>query len=237
MLEALAALGGEHWFRLGDRDLATHLLRTELLRRGEPLAGVTAHLCSQLGVKQRLLPMSDHPVRTVVETELGELPFQEYFVREQCAPRVSGFRFAGIEQARPQEQLLELLASGGVSAIIICPSNPFVSVDPVLSLPGLREAVLASGAPVYAVSPIVDGIAIKGPAAKMMAELGLPVTAGSVADHYRGLVNTFVLDEGDATLAPEIEDLGMDVVIAPTIMKTLADRERLARRIIEHTEE
>jgi len=233
MLEALQVLGGETWFRLGDRDLATHLYRSERLREGESLSAVTAELCRQLGIGQRLLPMTDDPVRTVVHTDQGELPFQHYFVREQCRPAVSDFHFQGIEQARPQRELLELLAGETLAAIIICPSNPFVSVDPVLGLPGLKQAIMDSGAPVIAVSPIVGGIAIKGPAAKMMAELGLPVTAAAVARHYTGLVNSFVLDEGDATLAPEIEDLGMNVELAPTIMKTLADREQLARRVIE----
>lgn len=233
MLEALEALGGETWFRLGDRDLATHLYRSERLRRGDSLSAVTAQLCSQLGIAQRLLPMTDDPVRTVVHTDQGELPFQHYFVREQCRPAVSGFHFEGIEQARPQQELLELLAGESLAGIFICPSNPFVSVDPVLALSGLKQAIAACGAPVIAVSPIVGGIAIKGPAAKMMAELGLPVTAAAVAHHYTGLVNTFVLDEGDVTLAPEIEDLGMDVAHAPTIMKTLADREQLARHVIE----
>jgi LPPG:FO 2-phospho-L-lactate transferase len=168
----------------------------------------------------------------MVKTRQGELLFQHYFVREQCRPAVDGFRFAGIEEAHPQPDMLELLQSQELAAIVLCPSNPFVSVDPIMALPGLREAISHSGAPVIAVSPIVSGLAIKGPAAKMMAELDMPVTAAAVARHYCGLVNYFVLDEADATLAADIEELGMKVVVAPTIMKTLADREALAERIL-----
>ena len=233
MLEAMESLGGASWFRLGDKDLATHLYRSDRLRAGASLAEVTGELCEQLGVEQRLLPMTNDRVRTIVLTDRGELAFQHYFVRDRCEPAVSGFRFDGAEQACPVPEILDLLASPELAAIILCPSNPFVSVDPVLSLSGLREAITGSAAPVIAVSPIVGGVAIKGPTAKMMAELGLPVSATAVAEHYRGLVNTFVLDEGDATLAAGIEKLGIDVAIAPTIMKTLADRELLARRIIE----
>ena len=204
-LDALERLGGENWFRLGDMDLATHLYRSECMRRGESLTEVTAGLCDRLGVQAGLIPMTDDPVRTVVHTDQGELAFQHYFVREQCRPAVSGFHFDGIERARPQAQMLDLLTDPALAAIILCPSNPFVSIDPVLQLPGLRKAIVHSGAPVIAVSPIVGGIALKGPAAKMMSELGLRVSAEAVAAHYKGLVNTFVLDEGDAKLAPAIE--------------------------------
>ena len=234
-MEALERLGGESWFRLGDRDLATHLYRSRRLAEGASLSEVTAELCASLGVSTTLLPMSDDPVRTMVSTEIGELPFQHYFVREACEPGVSGFRFQGIEEARPQAQLLDMLASSesaAPAAIVICPSNPFVSVDPVLNMPGMREALLRCDAPVIAVSPIVSGLAIKGPAAKMMQELSLPVTAVSVAQHYQGLVDHFVVDEGDATLVAEIEALGMTAAVAPTIMKTLADREALGRFVL-----
>lgn len=231
-LTALQKLGGDGWFKLGDRDLATHVMRTRGLARGLSLATVTGSLCRSLGVRPRLLPMSDDPVRTMVMTGQGELLFQHYFVREQCRPAVSGFRFAGIEEARPQSDMLELLQNQELAAIVLCPSNPFVSIDPIMALPGLREAISRSGAPVIAVSPIVSGLAIKGPAAKMMAELEMPVTAVAVAQHYRGLVNCFVLDEADATLAAEIEDLGMRVEVTPTIMKTLEDREALAEHVL-----
>jgi LPPG:FO 2-phospho-L-lactate transferase len=232
-LETLEKLGGESWFRLGDRDLATHLWRSELLRAGRSLGEVTNTLCEHLGVETRLLPMSDDPVRTMVDTDAGELPFQHYFVREQCRPRVRGFRFDGLDEAAPQPALLELLADPELALVVICPSNPFVSVDPIIRLPGLADALAAARAPLVAVSPIVGGRALKGPAAKMLEELGLPVSAESVAAHYAGLVDTFVLDAADVTLAPVIAEQGMQVVSAPTIMNTLEDREQLARRVLE----
>lgn len=231
-LDALERLGAERWFQLGDRDLATHIHRSALLREGLSLSAVTATLCETLGVSVTLLPMSDDPVRTLVDSEEGELPFQHYFVREQCRPRVRGFRFAGQQQARPQPGFLSLLADPELAAVIICPSNPYVSVDPILGLAGVREALAASAAPVYAVSPIIGDRALKGPAAKMMAELGLPVNAASVAAHYRGLVDTFVMDDSDATLAGTINEPGMQVMTAPTVMKSLEDRERLAQQLL-----
>ncbi len=232
-LEALQRLGGESWFRLGDRDLATHIQRSQLLAQGRSLSQVTAQFCAQLGVQPRLLPMSDDPVRTVVISDEGELAFQHYFVREQCRPRVSGFRFDGIETAQAQPELLALLQDESLAAIVLCPSNPFVSVDPVLALSGVRAAMIDSAAPVIAVSPIVSGLAIKGPAAKMMLELGVPVTAAAVAQHYQGLVDHFVLDQGDVTLTAEIERLGMAVAVTATIMNSLADRENLARFVVD----
>jgi LPPG:FO 2-phospho-L-lactate transferase len=231
-LEALERLAGETWFRLGDRDLATHVLRTQSLAAGASLSEVTELLCRQLGIAHRLLPMSDDPVRTMVATETGELAFQHYFVREQCRPVVTGFRFAGIAQARPQPAMMRLLQAGELTALILCPSNPFVSVDPLLGLPGVRAAIVDSGVPVIAVSPIVRGLALKGPAAKMMAELGMPVTALAVAEHYQGLVNCFVLDHADATLAADIEALGMRAAVTSTVMHTLADREQLAQSVL-----
>lgn len=232
-LEALQRLGGDSWFRLGDKDLATHVYRSARLKAGDSLSAVTQDLCSRLGVSPRLLPMTDDPVRTMVHTAGETLSFQHYFVRERCEPQVTGFHFTGLAQARPQPQVLELLNSRQLAAVVLCPSNPFVSVDPILQLPGMRAAIIASGVPVIAVSPIVSGLAIKGPTAKMMTELGMPVTALAVAQHYQGLVNCFVLDSADATLEPAIAKLGMQVMVAPTIMKTLSDREQLARRVIE----
>ena len=234
-LEALSHLGGETWFRLGDRDLATHVERTRRLRAGETLTEVTAALCEALGIAARVLPMSDDPVRTVVLTETGELSFQHYFVRDACAPTVSGFRFDGIDSARPAPAFLAALEDAATDAILICPSNPFVSVDPVLALDGVEAALRRTGAPVVAVSPIVGGAAIKGPAAKMMAELGIPVTAVGVARHYRerDLLDGFVIDEADAGQTAEIEDLGLSTLVTRTVMETLADRERLARETID----
>lgn len=234
-LEALGRLGGDDWFRLGDRDLATHVLRSQGLAEGKTLSQITRQLCEKLGVAQRLLPMSDDAVRTVVSSDAGELPFQHYFVRLRCEPLVTGFQFKGLEQALPQPEMMALLAGQDLGAVVICPSNPFVSVDPVLSLRGVREALVDSVAPVIAVSPIVAGLAIKGPAAKMMAELGMPVSALAVARHYRGLVDCFVLDAADATLAPEIEELGMEVLVTNTVMRSLEDRQSLAGDILQWT--
>lgn len=228
-MAALEAIGGESWFRLGDRDLATHLERSQRLSNGQSLSEVTRQLCQQLGMTHRLIPMTDDVVRTRIKTAEGELAFQEYFVREQCCPAISGFYFQGIEQARPQSRLIELLTSDQLAAIIICPSNPFVSVEPILSLPGVREAMQNNAAPVVAVSPIVAGLAIKGPAAKMMAELKLPATAAAVADYYGDLLDGFIIDQTDDDLQAVISQSGPAVMCTQTIMKTLDDRIDLAR--------
>lgn len=234
-LEALERLGGESWFRLGDRDLATHTMRTSMLRDGASLSEVTATLCTRLGIEHEIVPMSDHPVRTMVIREDGApLSFQHYFVRDLCVPVVSGFTFDGIDGAAPSPGFAHALESG--APVVICPSNPFVSVDPVLSLQGVRDTLRASPAPVIAVSPIVGGQAIKGPAAKMMKELGMPQTAVAVASHYRGLVDAFVLDSVDEHLAPEIAGLGMEVLVTNTMMISLDDRVALARAVLDFAE-
>ena len=232
-MDALENLGGETWFRLGDRDLATHLWRSQALAGGLGLAQVTNELATRMGLSTAVHPMTEDSVRTAVHSDEGELPFQEYFVRRQCQPRVSGFEFKGIDAAKPNPAVMRLLHSGQVAGVVICPSNPFVSVDPILRLEGMYHALAALDAPIIAVSPIVAGMAIKGPAAKMMAELGMPVTALAVAEHYAeqypGLLNTFVIDQSDATLEPDIRSIGIDVAIAPTVMTTLQDKQQLAR--------
>jgi LPPG:FO 2-phospho-L-lactate transferase len=228
-LDALGRLGGETWFRLGDRDLATHVERSHRLWAGESLTEVTAALCAALGVRMRVLPMTDDIFRTMVQTEDGELEFQEYFVHRRCEPRVTGFRFDGLGSAFPTEQVLTALDAADV--IIFCPSNPFVSLDPILSLPGVRERVGRKRA--VAVSPIVGGQAIKGPAAKMFAELEMEVTAASVAAHYAGLLRGFVLDEVDAELKPSIESDTLQVLVTNTVMRSDADRARLAREVLD----
>ena len=234
MLAAMEQLGGESWFRLGDRDIATHLRRTELLAAGKTLTEVTEELCKQLSLSNTLLPMTDDCVRTFVNTDQGELPFQHYFVREQCAPAVRGFSFKGLDSAKPNPAFINLLNDDILQAVIICPSNPFVSVDPILKLPGVVKALKRSKAMVVAVSPIVSGMAIKGPAAKMMRELSMPVTANAVAQYYGDLLDLFVIDESDATLVKSIEQNGISVVTTTTVMKTLEDREHLARFVLEH---
>jgi LPPG:FO 2-phospho-L-lactate transferase len=226
-MEALETLGGETWFRLGDRDLAIHVTRTRMLAAGASRTEVAAHLARSLGVAHRLLPMSDDPVRTTVHTPQGPLPFQHYFVRDRCAPVVTGFDFAGSDRARPNPAILDWLETA--DGVVICPSNPFVSVDPLLSLPGLRDALARAAAPVVAVSPIVGGAAIKGPAAKMMRELDVPTTAAQVAAHYGDLLAGFVLDGRDAALAGEID---VPTVVTDTVMVTLADRIRLAETVL-----
>jgi len=228
-LDALGRLGGETWFRLGDRDLATHVERSRRLWKGEPLTEVTAALCAALDIRVRVLPMTDDIFRTTVQTEEGELEFQEYFVHRRCEPRVTGFRFDGLGSAFPTEQVLAAL--GAADVLVFCPSNPFVSLDPILSLPGVRERVGRKGA--VAVSPIVGGQAIKGPAAKMFAELGMEVTAASVAAHYAGLLRGFVLDEVDAELKPSIESDTLQVLVTNTVMRSDADRARLAREVLD----
>lgn len=223
-MDALERLGGPTWFRLGDRDLATHLERTRRLRAGQSLTHVTTALSAALGVHHLILPMSDHPVRTWVDTDEGELEFQEYFVRRRCGPRVQAVRFVGLETAAPSPAVLDAL--NAADAVVFCPSNPFLSLDPILSLPGLRERVQAR--PVVAVSPIVGGQALKGPAAKLLSELGLDVSAVAVADYYRDLLTGFVLDTVDAGLADAVEALGVTALVADTVMRSDNDRARLA---------
>ncbi len=222
-------LGGPAWFRLGDRDLATHVLRTERLAEGETLSAVTAGLCRSLGVAAALLPMSDDLVRTMIRSDGGELPFQDYFVRLACAVPVRGIRFEGAKTARINPALAALGERPDLGAIIICPSNPYLSVDPILAVPGMREWLRAQGRPIVAVSPIVGGAAIKGPAAKIMAELGAAVSAVGIARHYRGLIDGLVIDEADAGLANEIVAEGIKVRVSRSVMSSTEDRVALAR--------
>lgn len=228
VMAALKAIGGEAWFQLGDLDLATHLHRTHLLRRGRTLTEVTRELAAALDIAHAVWPMSDDPVRTIVQCTAGQLPFQHYFVREQCRPAVTGFRFEGIGEARPHPGMMHMLSGTSVEAVIICPSNPFVSVDPILNLPGVRAALKRCGAPVIAVSPIVGGQAIKGPAAKMMQELDMPVSAAAVAAYYGDLLQGMVIDEVDASQAAAIEAAGTPVRVTQTVMNSEADRCMLA---------
>ena len=228
VMGALKKIGGEAWFNLGDLDLATHLHRTHLLRQGRSLTDVTRELATSLGIAHAVWPMSDDPVRTIVKCDGGELPFQHYFVREQCRPAVTGFRFDGIDSARPHAGMMHMLESRSVEAIVICPSNPFVSVDPILNLPGVRAALKHCGAPIVAVSPIVGGQAIKGPAAKMMRELDMPASAEAIARYYGDLLDGMVIDQLDAAQAPAIEALGTPVRVAQTVMNSGEDRCMLA---------
>ncbi len=231
-LENVRQLGGPDWFALGDRDLGLHLERTRRLRAGQRLSDITRDFCRAWGVKVRVLPMSDDPVPTLVHTEAGDLPFQEYFVHQQAKPAVRGFTFQGAETARPAPGVLEALSQA--DAVIFCPSNPWVSLDPILSLPGVRAA--AAARPLVAVSPILGGKNVKGPAAKMYAELGIQPSALAVARHYRDLLDGFVLDAVDADLAAAIQNLGIRPLATQTLMKTRADRLQLAQQVLKFVE-
>jgi LPPG:FO 2-phospho-L-lactate transferase len=238
-LGALAGLGGESWFRLGDKDLAVHVLRTHGLARGASLSEVTARLCGAFGIRAQLVPMSDEPVRTIVLTREGELSFQEYFVRRRCAPEVVGFRYEGASRSRASRGLIAALSDPDLEAVVMCPSNPFVSIGPILALPGVKERLRELRAPVVAVSPIVDGKAVKGPAAKMMSELGLPASALEIARIYADgdLIDGFVLDHADAPVLEEVSRLGVRALVTHTVMRSEAERIQLARDVIKFARE
>jgi len=210
-MAALETLGGETWFKLGDGDLATHIERT------------------RLGISARLLPMTDDRVRTRLRTEEGWLDFQDYFVRRRSAPVVRNIIYTGASEARANPDFLAALAADNLEAVVICPSNPFLSIDPILSLPCIKDALRACDAPVVAVSPIIDGKAVKGPTAKIMSELGLPTGAAAVAQHYADILDIYVADEADAD---EIAGLGIPVRLTHTLMLTVDDREALARAVL-----
>ena len=224
-IETLDALGGESWFRLGDKDLALHMRRTELLQDGASLTEATAAITNAMGIRHRVAPMTDDPVRTIVHSDQGDLAFQHYFVRERCEPKVSGFSFSGIDDATVNPQIVDWMKD--CTGVIICPSNPYVSVDPLLKLPGFLDLITAL--PVIAISPIVGGIAIKGPAAKMMQELHVPATALGVAEHYGNLLSGFIIDKTDETDMANIhKQTQIETIATQTIMVTLADRVSLA---------
>jgi LPPG:FO 2-phospho-L-lactate transferase len=225
-MDSIGALGGEDWFRLGDRDLALHVERTRRLRLGQTLSEVTADICRRLGIGARVVPMSDDRVRTRVRGDAGWIDFQDYFVRQQCRPVVHELAFDGVTLARPHADITAALRSGDVRAVIVCPSNPFISIEPILAIPGIRDAIKASGAPVVAVSPIIGGRAVKGPTAKMMRELGLEASAAGVAARYADLLDGYIADHADAD---GIGNVSARITIARTLMTSLHDRETLAR--------
>lgn len=227
-LAELETLGGPTWFKLGDRDLALHIERTRRLQAGEPLSQVTRHLCRHLGVEVQVLPMSDQPVRTIVDCAEGQLAFQQYFVARRCEPAVRGFSFDGIERARPAPGVEQALAE--CDLVALCPSNPWVSLDPILAVPGLRAAL--EGKPVIGVSPLVGGAAIKGPAAKMYRELGIEPSATAVARHFAGLLEGLLIDDLDADQAAAIQALGVQTLVTDTVMRDPAGRARLAGELL-----
>lgn len=232
-IDSLEALGGPGWFRLGDRDLALHVRRTQRLREGATLAQVTGELATALGIGPRIVPMSDQRVRTLLDTDEGRLEFQEYFVHRQCRPRVRAIRYSGAAAAQPSPPLAALLEAP-VRAVVLCPSNPYLSIDPVLAVPGVREWLARTPAPVIAVSPIVGGEALKGPAAKLLRELGGRSSVQAIAAHYADFLDVLLIDRRDAALAPEIEALGIAAHVTGTVMRDLEDRQRLAAAVLEH---
>jgi len=218
-------LGGPDWFNLGDKDLGTHLERTRRMKEGDSLSRITGDFCKAWGIEHTVLPMSDQPVRTIVETDEGELPFQEYFVHRRCEPRVKGFRFEGVESAEPAPGACEAIQSA--DAVVICPSNPWVSIDPILKVIERIEK------PTLAISPIIGGQAVKGPAAKMYSEIGIDPSAFAVAKHYSGLISHFVMDNLDAKLIESVRGLNMKTCVTNTLMTSHEDRKQLALETLD----
>ncbi|MDB5720573.1 MAG: 2-phospho-L-lactate transferase [Alphaproteobacteria bacterium] len=223
-MDTLRQIGGPDWFLLGDGDLAIHVLRTAWMKAGRSLSEVTADLASRFGLESRVLPMSDDPVATRLTTDEGELEFQRYFVERRCAPEVNAIDFAGAEASAPAPGVIEALTDPDAAAILIAPSNPFLSVDPILAVPGIRDALAAARAPVVAISPLVGGEAVKGPTAKLMREIGMEVSAQSIADHYCGLIDGILIDEGDRDDVSGVPQARCD-----TLMNDLDDRIRVAQ--------
>ncbi len=217
-------LGGPAWFRLGDQDIATHLERTRRLKEGQSLSQITKDFCKSWGIQHTILPMSDSPVRTMVDSDEGELAFQEYFVYRQCAPKVKGFRFEGVEVAEPVTAAKEAIETA--DAVVICPSNPWVSVDPILQI------IKKINKPIVAVSPIIGGKTVKGPAAKMYSELGIEPSALAVARHYQTILAGFVLDNVDASIQDDVKKLNIKTLVTGTLMNNLTDRTRLAEDVL-----
>lgn len=236
-LEALATYSDATWFRLGDRDLALHVWRSEELRRGRSLSEVTLEAARRFGIAVPIVPMSDQLVRTIVHSEAGRLTFQEYFVRERAVPRVHSFEYAGADAATPSAAVELVSAVRTPRAVIVSPSNPWLSIGPLLAIPGWRAALAATTAPVVGVSPIVGGRALKGPTAKVMAELGVEVSALGIARHYGALLDGFVIDGADEALAPAIEQLGVRCRVAPTVMHDDAERAALAGVVLAFADE
>jgi LPPG:FO 2-phospho-L-lactate transferase len=229
-LKRLAAYGCPNWFNLGDRDLATHIHRTALLAEGKSLSQAADSIRSALGVKSTILPMSDDPFPTMIDSNEGPLHFQEYLVKRRSEPVVRGIRFAGAESARPAPGVLEAICDA--DRILICPSNPLISIGPILATPGVREQVRAQTEKVFAVCPIVGGKSLKGPSDKMLTQLGHEATALGVAKLYADFTGTFIIDPADKSLTGPIAALGMKVAILPTVMKTRAQKRKLALALL-----
>ncbi len=229
-LGQLSTYGQPEWFHLGDRDLATHIYRTAMMREGATLSRAVRCIRQALGVRSEILPMSDQPVRTMIETGAGRLNFQEYLVKLRAEPTIRKIDFDGVEAAHAAPGVLDAIAEA--QGIVICPSNPLISIGPILAVPGIRDALKKRRKDVVAICPIVGGKSLKGPSDKMLAELGLKSSASSVARLYRDFCGTFILDSADAEQRSAIESLGMEVVIAPTVMRDMEDKEKLAREVL-----
>ena len=229
-LERLSALGTDPWFRIGDTDLATHICRSNLLSGGLTLTAVTEIIRKQNGIRASILPMTDSPVPTIVDTDEGTLEFQDYFVRRRCAPRVRAISFRDVAGSRPAPGVQEALAKA--DAILICPSNPFISIGPILAVPGIEEAILNSCATVAAVSPVIGGEAVKGPTASMLSQLGHEVSATGVASLYADILDVFLVDESDAALVPKISAMGIKTLTSHILMDIPDARESLARNLL-----
>jgi LPPG:FO 2-phospho-L-lactate transferase len=229
-MSALGALGGETWFNLGDRDLATHIERRRRLDDGETLSQVSATLAAARGIAHAIVPMSDDPVRTIIDTDQGALAFQQYFVRERCQPVARSIRFDGAETARPSPAFAALLERADVAAVVICPSNPYLSIDPILSMAGVRDGLRNLGAPVVAISPIIGRQALKGPAAKLMTEFGVEPGLLALERHYRGLIDGMVIDESDSEDAATLQ---LPFLATQAVMHDDEDRVRLARETLQ----
>jgi LPPG:FO 2-phospho-L-lactate transferase len=236
-MEQISRLGGPGWFRLGDRDLATHAIRTARLKAGATLTEITKDLCVALGIAARILPMSDDPVRTKIHSGDRTIAFQDYFVRLRCEVPVDRISYEMADSAKIGGPIASLRGTDAPASVVICPSNPYLSIDPILSVPGMRDWLHSIDVPVIAVSPIVGGDAIKGPAAKIMRELGLPVTAATIASKYRGLIAGIVVDEVDAALRHQIEATGIKVKVAQTVMRSREDRISLANICLSFADE
>ena len=235
-LDKTKLLGGESWFNLGDKDLATHVHRTQRLAKGEDLTSITKNLASSFGVEAKIVPMTNDLVSTVVETQEGDLAFQHYFVRDRCLPIVKRFRFEGIKSSVINPSIKEYGEENNKSAVLLAPSNPFVSIDPIIGVPGMTEELVKMKGPKIAISPIINSKAIKGPAAKMMQELGIPSTSIEVTNHYKGLIDAVVIDHADAALSETIEDMGIKVFVTNTVMHSLKEKITLANECLNFIE-
>jgi len=227
-MEMMQRLGGETWFKLGDQDLATHVERTRQLAAGVPLSEVTDKLRRAFGIRHAVLPVTDDRLRTVILSGGDRISFQRYFVELQCGPQVDGLDYEGATEARPLPRLLEALNAADLDGVILCPSNPYLSIGPMLAMPALSAALRQTSRPILAVSPIIGGAAVKGPAAKIMRELGHQPSCLAVAEFYRGLVNFILIDRSDAAHAPAIRQLGIEPIVTDILMRDLDDRRRLA---------